>query len=52
MHLNLVYVAPKLFKGLDKGFDFLKENVKIFGENVEDLAIGLNDDIGNLTVEI
>ena len=41
----------KLFEVLDKGFDFLKEKVKLFGEDMDDLAIELNDDIGNLTVE-
>ena len=40
-----------IFDAIDKGFDFLKEIVDIFVENVDDLAIELNDDIGNLTAE-
>ena len=40
-----------IFEAIDKGFDFLKEKVDIFEENIDDLAIELNDDIGNLTVE-
>ena len=40
-----------IFEAIDKGFDFLKEKVEIFEENIDDLAVELNDDIGNLTVE-
>ena len=40
-----------IFEAIDKGFDFLKEKVEIFEENIDDLAVELNDDIGNLTIE-
>ena len=41
----------KICEGLDKSMDFIGERFTNFAENIDDLAVVLNDDIGNLTVE-
>ena len=41
----------RFFEALDKGLDMLRDRVEVFGENIDDLAVELNDDIGNLTIE-
>ena len=41
----------KICEGLDKTMEFFGDRFKDFAVDIDDLAVELNDDIGNLTVE-
>ena len=39
----------KLLKAIDKTLEFFQDKFKVLNEDIDDLAVDLNDDIGNLT---
>ena len=41
----------KLLKAIDKTLEFFQDKFNVLNEDIDDLAVDLNDDIGNLTLD-